>query len=120
MGTHPIFESDFDCLTEKDPKMSFNLDGLGNPNMMMAGASALGEDASKYDNTSDVEANWAARAFQQAEVHMKLLLAVGPGRMKFSPLDEELYQSFRKEFPDFDVAKIDEDAMKSKEGKEQW
>ena len=35
--------------------MSFNLDGLGNPNMMMAGAAALGQDASQYDNTSDVE-----------------------------------------------------------------
>ncbi|CBY24801.1 unnamed protein product [Oikopleura dioica] len=100
--------------------MSFNLDGLGDPNAMMAGAAALGQDASSYDNTSDVEANWAARAFQQAEIHMKLLLAVGPARMKFSPMDEELYQSFRKEFPDFDVVKIDEDAMKSKEGKEQW
>ena len=42
-------------IQEKDPKMSFNLDGLGNPNMMMAGAAALSEDASKYDNTSDVE-----------------------------------------------------------------
>jgi len=24
MGTHPIFESDFDCLTEKDEKKSEN------------------------------------------------------------------------------------------------
>lgn len=109
--------------------MSYNLDGLGDPNAMVAGAAALGKDASQYENTSDVEgsvapvqikktrlilANWAARAFQQAEIHMKLLLAVGPARMKFSPLDEELYQSFRKEFPDFDVVKIDEDAMKVK------
>ena len=43
---------------------------------------------------------------------MKLLLAVGPDRMKFSPLDDELYASFRKEFPNFDVVNIDEDAMK--------
>merc|ERR1712037_808895 len=51
---------------------------------------------------------------------MKLLLAVGPARMKFSPMDDELYQSFRKEFAEFDVVKIDEDSMKSKEGKEKW
>ena len=45
---------------------------------------------------------------------MKLLLAVGPARMKFSPMDDELYQSFRKEFAEFDVVKIDEDSMKVK------
>merc|ERR1712227_928772 len=89
MGTHPIFESDFDCLTEG--KMSdFNLDQLGNPNAMMAGAAALTQDANSYTNTQDVEAVWAARAFQQAEVHMKLLKAVGPARMKFSKMDEDL------------------------------
>merc|ERR1711973_957935 len=113
MGTHPIFESDFDCLTEG--KMSdFNLDQLGNPNAMMAGAAALTQDASSYTNTQDVEAVWAARAFQQAEVHMKLLKAVGPARMKFSKMDDEIYDSFRKEFPDFNIKKIDEDLMKEK------
>ena len=55
---------------------------------------------------------WAARAFQQAEVHMKLLKAVGPARMKFSKIDDEIYDSFRKEFPDFNIKKIDEDLMK--------
>ena len=55
---------------------------------------------------------WAARAFQQAEVHMKLLKAVGPTRMKFSKMDDEIYDSFRKEFPDFNIKKIDEDLMK--------
>lgn len=33
----------------------FNLDQLGNPNAMMAGAAALTQDASSYTNTQDVE-----------------------------------------------------------------
>merc|ERR1711972_483722 len=119
MGTHPIFESDFDCLTEG--KMSdFNLDQLGNPNAMMAGAAALTQDASSYTNTQDVEAVWAARAFQQAEVHMKLLTAVGPERMKFTKMDQELYDSFREEFPDFDIVAIKEEEMKCEKNKEKW
>ena len=43
---------------------------------------------------------------------MRLLTTVGPSKMKFSPLDDELYQSFRKEFPDFDVMNIQEEALR--------
>lgn len=43
---------------------------------------------------------------------MKLLLAVGPERMKFTKIDNELYESFRKEFPDFDITACNEDEMK--------
>ena len=57
-------------------------------------------------------AAWAARAFQQAEIHMKLLTAVGPERMKFTKLDQELYESFRKNFPDFNIDNVDEENMK--------
>merc|ERR1711935_1182349 len=119
MGTHPIFESDFDCLTEQFRSMSLNLDNLSS-DQMLAGAAALQGDAKDYSNTQDVEAAWAARAFQQAEIHMKLLCSVGPERMKFTKIDQELYDSFRATFPDFDIDQIDEEKMKNKEGKEKW
>jgi len=36
-------------------------------------------------------------------------------------MDDEIYESFKKEFPDFDPAEaIDENEMKSKTGKEKW
>ena len=36
-------------------------------------------------------------------------------------IDDEIYEHFKKDFPEFDPAKtIDEDTMKSKEGKERW
>lgn len=40
----------------------FNLDQLGDPNAMMAGAAALGKDASAYTNTQDVE-GWSKTRF---------------------------------------------------------
>lgn len=36
-------------------------------------------------------------------------------------IDDEIYENFQKTFPDFDAkATVNEDEMKSKEGKEQW
>lgn len=36
-------------------------------------------------------------------------------------MDDEIYEHFKKAFPNFDLnATINEDEMKSKEGKEQW
>ena len=104
-----------------------NLDNLS-ADQMLAGAAALQGDAKDYSNTQDVEgqrhlssatkknviylAAWAARAFQQAEIHMKLLTAVGPERMKFTQIDQELYDSFRENFPDFNIENVDEESMK--------
>lgn len=42
-------------------------------------------------------------------------------QLRLTKMDEDIYQHFRREFPDFDVSgTIDEDAMKSKEGKDKW
>ena len=43
---------------------------------------------------------------------MKLLTAVGPERMKFTQIDQELYDSFRENFPDFNIENVDEESMK--------
>lgn len=42
-------------------------------------------------------------------------------QLRLTRLDDEIYEHFKKEFPDFDPsASINEDEMKSKEGKEKW
>lgn len=45
-----------------------------------------------------------------------------PGsKLRLTRYDDEIHEHFKTEFPDFDLAAtIDEDAMKSKEGKEKW
>lgn len=81
---------------------------------------------SKFENkinSLNDDGEWLPKAFQQAQVHMKLLLSLGPCKIKFSPLDEKIYESFRKAFPDFDVTNVDEDLqdeMISGENKDQW
>ena len=42
-------------------------------------------------------------------------------QLRLTKIDDEIYEHFKKEFPDFDPKEtIDEDKMKSKEGKEKW
>ena len=42
-------------------------------------------------------------------------------KLRLTKIDDEIYDHFEKDFPDFDAkATIDEDKMKSKEGKERW
>ena len=50
------------------------------------------------------------------------LLEHTPGsKLRLTRMDDEIYEHFKKDFPEIDVsATIDEDAMKSKEGKERW
>lgn len=45
-----------------------------------------------------------------------------PGsKLRLTKYDDEILEHFNKEFPDFDLkATINEDEMKSKEGKEKW
>ena len=70
-----------------------------------------------------ISADWLPKAFSQAQIHIKLLLALGPDELKFSPLDEEIYQSFRREFPIFEVGLVEEDlheAMQTGNASKQW
>merc|ERR1712037_496850 len=46
MGTHPIFESDFDCLTEMDRLLQL---GRGGPGM-----GAAGQEATQYDTAEQI------------------------------------------------------------------
>lgn len=42
-------------------------------------------------------------------------------KLRLTKMDDEIFEHFKKEFPEFDPKEtIDEDKMKSKEGKERW
>lgn len=42
-------------------------------------------------------------------------------KLRLTKIDDEIYEHFKKEFPEFNPRDtIDEDKMKSKEGKERW
>lgn len=50
-----------------------------------------------------------------------ILEKVRGSQLRLTKMDDDIYEHFKREFPDFDpAAPIDEDSMKSKEGKEKW
>jgi len=50
-----------------------------------------------------------------------ILEKIHGSRLRLTKFDDEILEHFNKEFPDFDLkATINEDDMKSKEGKERW
>jgi hypothetical protein len=55
------------------------------------------------------------------ETYWSILEKVPGSKLRLTKLDDEIYEHFKKEFPDFDAsATINEDEMKSKAGKEKW
>lgn len=60
-------------------------------------------------------------AVEHLMTYWSILEKVKGSQLRLTKMDNEIYESFMDEFPDFDPAgTIDEDQMKSKEGKEKW
>ncbi|CAH0380551.1 unnamed protein product [Bemisia tabaci] len=76
--------------------------------------------AEEFGNDPTVEALWAIKAGEHAEVYFNILCAVDPKLLKLTPHDEIIYTSFRNEFPDMKVDIINENELKSPEQKEKW
>ena len=78
-------------------------------------------DAEKADNFEDMEKQFAVKAVHQMTVYWGILEKIPGSKLRLTRIDDDILEHFRKEFPDFDpAAEIDEDAMKSKDGKEKW
>jgi hypothetical protein len=53
--------------------------------------------------------------------YWSILEKIPGSKLRLTKFDDEIYNHFKKEFPDFDAtATINEDEMKSKEAKERW
>jgi len=53
--------------------------------------------------------------------YWQLLENIPGSKLRLTKFDDEIHEHFKKEFPDFDPADtIDEERMKSKQGKEEW
>jgi len=78
-------------------------------------------NADEADNLEDIEKQFAVKAVKQAETYWRILEMRPGSNIKLTKIDDEIYEHFTKSFPEIDVVeKIDEDQMKSKEGKERW
>lgn len=58
---------------------------------------------------------------QHMTTYWAILEKMRGSKLRLTKMDDEIYERFKDEFPEFDPKEtIDEDKMKSKEGKERW
>ncbi|KAL2861812.1 putative polysaccharide biosynthesis protein [Aspergillus pseudodeflectus] len=78
-------------------------------------------DPEQAQNLDDMEKQFAVKAVEHLMTYWSILEKVPGSQLRLTKIDDEIYEHFKAEFPDFDpAATIDEDQMKSKEGKEKW
>ncbi|KAK6347221.1 hypothetical protein TWF696_007294 [Orbilia brochopaga] len=78
-------------------------------------------DPEKAQNLDDIEKQFAVKTVMHMQTHWGLLESRRGSELTLTKIDDEIYEHFKSTFPELDVSqKIDEDAMKSKEGKEKW
>lgn len=60
-------------------------------------------------------------AVEHLMTYWAILEKVKGSSLRLTKMDDEIYESFKADFPDFDpAATVNEDEMKSKAGKEKW
>ncbi len=83
--------------------------------------SNLNLDPERADNFEDLEKQFAVKAVHQMTVYWSILEKMPGSKLRLTRMDDEILEHLKTDFPDFDPAvEINEDEMKSKEGKEKW
>ncbi|KAL2126817.1 hypothetical protein VTI74DRAFT_186 [Chaetomium olivicolor] len=78
-------------------------------------------NAEEADNLEDIEKQFAVKVVQHMQTYWSILEKVRGSSLRLTKIDDEIYDHLKRDFPEFDPAEtIDEDKMKSKEGKERW
>ena len=79
-------------------------------------------DPETAGNNPDIEKQWAVKALEHAECYMKLISSprVTPSSLRLTPLDDEIYTTFRAQFPTFNVGDLTENGMNTEAGKAKW
>ncbi|XP_015920551.1 protein PBDC1 [Parasteatoda tepidariorum] len=77
-------------------------------------------DAENYDNDPQIALAWAGTAVEHMEIHFNLITSVPTEKLKLTNCDDELYEAFLKEFPDFKLDVISAESLDSKENKQKW
>jgi len=99
---------------------SSNLNNLDLDNQQESGVSLPSSSAEDYINDPILEQEWAMKAFQHAETYFNLLCAIDSKQLRLTRHDDKIYSRFRELFPDFKIDILDENLIKSNEGKTLW
>ncbi|XP_014274961.1 protein PBDC1 [Halyomorpha halys] len=87
---------------------------------LLAGQSVLSRPAEEFDNDPTVEAMWAVKTIEHARIYFDLLCSVDPQGLRLTRHDDKIYETFRKQFPELKLDMLNEDELKSEEGKKEW
>ncbi|PWN36019.1 DUF757-domain-containing protein [Meira miltonrushii] len=91
--------------------------------------STQGFDPNRAQNLPEIEKQMAVKCVEQAQTLWSLYEKVKPSTLRLTKLDDEIYQDMEETFEELrqtesdkvgGVAKIDEERMKSDEGKKKW
>ncbi|CUA76149.1 Protein PBDC1 homolog [Saccharomyces cerevisiae S288c] [Rhizoctonia solani] len=82
-------------------------------------------DPEKAENLEEIEKQFAVKAVGHAQTYWQLLEAVPPKSLKLTKIDDEIYDDFLEQFPEYKanpsmVEVIDENVLKSQENKQRW
>ncbi|KAF8624687.1 hypothetical protein AX17_007018 [Amanita inopinata Kibby_2008] len=83
-------------------------------------------DPQKAQNLIEIEKQFAVKAVEQAQTYWNLLEKVPPQELKLTKYDDEIYEHTMKAFPELaepphdKLTKLDEEWMKSVDGKKRW
>ncbi|KAF1838802.1 DUF757-domain-containing protein [Decorospora gaudefroyi] len=89
--------------------------------MSLAGPGGMAINPEETENFEEIEKQFAVKVVQHMETYWKILEKVPGTKLRLTKIDDEIYEHLKKDFPEFDAsATLDEDEMKSKEGKERW
>lgn len=81
-------------------------------------------DPEKAENMEEIEMQFAVKAVHQAETYWSLLEKVPGSQLRLTKYDNEIFNKLLEDFPEFKeksaAASINEDEMKSAEGKAKW
>ncbi|TKA32475.1 hypothetical protein B0A50_01583 [Salinomyces thailandicus] len=78
-------------------------------------------DPNETDNFEEIEKQFAVKVVEHMTTYWAILEKMPGSKLRLTKFDDDILDHFKREFPDYDLkATIDEDSMKSKEGKERW
>ncbi|KAF8622409.1 hypothetical protein AX15_007056 [Amanita polypyramis BW_CC] len=83
-------------------------------------------DPQRAQNLVEIEKQFAVKAVEQAQTYWNILEKVPPKTLKLTKYDDEIFEHTMKAFPELaeppheKLIKLDEDWMKSADGKKRW
>ncbi|KAI0265299.1 polysaccharide biosynthesis-domain-containing protein [Gloeopeniophorella convolvens] len=82
-------------------------------------------DPNQAQNLVEIEKQFAVKAVEHAQTYWNLLEKIHPRDLKLTQYDDEIFEQATRDFPEFaaphtSLIKLDEEWMKSKDGKARW